>query len=263
MFYNQWNGVPWWQIVLVWLGISCCILVPVFLVLNWQKLVGWVTKLFYSLWVDYRKEKYLPPRIKIEGYGIKRDLTLIEAAVLMRKPVDQILGRILVDASAKNVIRVSSRQPIRFEIGKPLPKTLTTYERDFVRACRENMPKVRTKKFAELMIKLVKTSSEKIRGFSLTETKRYFQTRVDIALDQLNKEDIELIKSMIGRMSLFLAQITKTTNPYRSAPRYKESGSWDGGGCAGGGRGSACACAGCACACACAGCACACAGGGR
>ncbi|MEK6221605.1 MAG: hypothetical protein N2D54_05105, partial [Chloroflexota bacterium] len=38
-----------------------------------------------------RKFKYLPPKIAIEGHGIKRGLTAIEAAILLEQPMDIIL----------------------------------------------------------------------------------------------------------------------------------------------------------------------------
>jgi hypothetical protein len=42
-----------------------------------------------------RKLKYLPPRVAIEGHGIKRGLTAVEAAILMEQPFDKILTMIL------------------------------------------------------------------------------------------------------------------------------------------------------------------------
>ncbi|MFA7588308.1 MAG: amino acid permease, partial [Novosphingobium sp.] len=41
------------------------------------------------------KLKYLPPKIAIEGHGIKRGLTSVEAAVLLEQPMDKILSMVL------------------------------------------------------------------------------------------------------------------------------------------------------------------------
>ncbi len=38
-----------------------------------------------------RKMKYLPPKMKIEGHGIKRGLTAVESAILMEQPMDKIM----------------------------------------------------------------------------------------------------------------------------------------------------------------------------
>ena len=42
-----------------------------------------------------RKLKYLPPKIAIEGHGIKRGLTAVEAAILMEQPLDKVMTMIL------------------------------------------------------------------------------------------------------------------------------------------------------------------------
>jgi len=57
----------------------------------WFYFVLW----FDCLFIDCRNPKtqlqYLPPKIKIEGNGIKRGLTAVEAAVLMEQPMDKVL----------------------------------------------------------------------------------------------------------------------------------------------------------------------------
>jgi hypothetical protein len=264
------DGVPFWIAILFVLGISCSILLPVLIIISWRKTAfNPVIKFFYEILTYFRKKEYLPPQIRIEGHGIKRDLTILEAAVLLQKPVDQILGRILLDVLPKNALRIISREPIKFEVEKLLPRTLTDYERDFVRACREPLPKARIRKLVRLMIDITKTASNKIKGFSLVETNVYFEPRVAISLAQVSEADRALMKGLIGPVSEFLKLVTKETNPCPDAPLFKKgskfmrsgSGSDGGGYGGGGGGGHSCACAGCACACA--GCACACAGGGR
>ncbi|TFH37152.1 MAG: hypothetical protein E4G99_03265, partial [Anaerolineales bacterium] len=42
-----------------------------------------------------RKLDYLPPKIAIEGHGIKRGLTAVESAVLLETPLDRVLTMIL------------------------------------------------------------------------------------------------------------------------------------------------------------------------
>ena len=42
-----------------------------------------------------RKLQYLPPRIAIEGHGIKRGLTAVEAAILLGEPLDKVMTMIL------------------------------------------------------------------------------------------------------------------------------------------------------------------------
>ncbi len=54
-----------------------------------------------------RKLKYLPPKIKIEGHGIKRGLTAVQAAILLEKPMDQIVTMILFSVVRKEAAEVT------------------------------------------------------------------------------------------------------------------------------------------------------------
>ena len=42
-----------------------------------------------------RKLQYLPPKIQIEGHGIKRGLTAVESGILMEEPLDKVMTMIL------------------------------------------------------------------------------------------------------------------------------------------------------------------------
>lgn len=44
---------------------------------------------------EKRKLKYLKPTLSVEGHGIKRGLTAVEAAILLEQPLDQVLTMIL------------------------------------------------------------------------------------------------------------------------------------------------------------------------
>jgi len=46
--------------------------------------------------------QYLPPKISIEGKGIKRGLTAVEAGILLEEPLDKILTMILFGLIKKN-----------------------------------------------------------------------------------------------------------------------------------------------------------------
>ena len=60
-----------------------------------------------------RKLKYLPPKIPIEGHGIKRGLTAVEAAVLMEQPLDKVMTMILFGVVKKNAATVVTRDPLK------------------------------------------------------------------------------------------------------------------------------------------------------
>jgi hypothetical protein len=81
-----------------------------------------------------RKLQYIPPRIGIEGHGIKRGLTAVEAAILMEQPMDKILTMILFSSIKKGAAIVLTKDPMTLKVTDPLPDGLQTYEVDFLKA---------------------------------------------------------------------------------------------------------------------------------
>jgi hypothetical protein len=245
-------------------------IIPLVLILqHWRKIVNPIINVFYEIITIVRKREYLPPRIFIEGYGIKRGLHDYEAALISERPFNEILGMMLSNAIRKGAVRTVSLQPLKLESDKLLPDSLSRDERDFVKICSERNAEKRQEKFANLMIRMIKTTSNKMKGFSHRETVKYYLAVVEIASKRSNFENTQnMVYELADNMDELTKKVTKATNPYRDAPIFKEQPEFlrrrlsRGGSGHGGSRGS-CACAGCACACACAGCACACAGGGR
>ena len=62
-----------------------------------------------------RKRQYLPPKISIEGHGIKRGLTAVEAAILLEEPLDKIMTMILFSVIKKNAAEVITRDPLEIK----------------------------------------------------------------------------------------------------------------------------------------------------
>jgi hypothetical protein len=139
-----------------------------------------IAALFFGLpvWgaINSRKRKlqYLPPKISIEGHGIKRGLTAVEVAILMEQPVDKILTMILFSVIKKGAATVITRDPLKIEVTKPLPEGLRPYETDFLAAMEEIVVE-RTKKSQALIVALVKSVSDSMKGFSRKETVAYYQ----------------------------------------------------------------------------------------
>jgi len=142
-----------------------------------------------------RKMKYLPPKIRVEGHGIKRGLTAIEAAVLLERPVDKIFTMILFSLLQKGAAEVVSRDPLKLKFSDPLPDELRGYERKFITAYQQ--PSEREKKTAlqDLMIELIESVGEKMKGFSHRETTRYYRKIIDRAWNQVESADTPEIKS--------------------------------------------------------------------
>lgn len=140
-----------------------------------------------------RKLQYLPPKISIEGNGIKRGLTAIEAAVLMELPLDKILTMLLFSTIKKEAASVESRDPLKIKVVDTLPENLQEYEVDFLKAMRKG-EKDRQALLGSLMVNIVKAVSEKMKGFSRKETIEYYKKIVDQAWDYVEKAETPEVK---------------------------------------------------------------------
>ena len=128
-----------------------------------------------------RKQQYLPPVIAIEGHGIKRGLTAIEAAILMEQPLDKILTMILFSVIKKDAASVISRDPLKLQNADPVPEDLHTYEIDFLTALQIPSAYERKKALQNMMVALVKSISQKMKGFDRKETIAYYKNIIDRA----------------------------------------------------------------------------------
>ena len=142
-----------------------------------------------------RKLKYLPPKISIEGHGIKRGLTAVEAGILMEQPMDKIMTMILFGVLKKNAAQVVTRDPLKIETEDPLPENLRKYEKDFLLAFQETSKGKRKKALQKMMVELVKTVGKKMKGFSRKETVAYYRDITRRAWEQVEAADTPEVKS--------------------------------------------------------------------
>ena len=142
-----------------------------------------------------RKMKYLPPKIRIEGHGIKRGLTAIEAAILLERPADKIFTMILFSLLQKNAVTVLSQDPLKLEFSDPLPENLRKYETQFIKAFKNESSRVRKTELQDLMIALIKSVGKKMEGFSHRESVRYYEDIIKRAWKQVEDADTPEVKS--------------------------------------------------------------------
>jgi hypothetical protein len=142
-----------------------------------------------------RKMQYLPPKVSIEGHGIKRGLTAVESAILMEQPLDKVLTMILFGVIKKNAAKVVTRDPLKLEIAPEFPEGIHEYEKDFLDAFKEADSPKRSRALQEMMIKFVKSVSEKMRGFSRKETLDYYTSIMEKAWAQIEAADTPEVKS--------------------------------------------------------------------
>ena len=122
-----------------------------------------------------RRLQYFPPKIAIEGNGIKRGLTAVEAAILLEQPLDKVLSMILFSVVKKGAAEVVVKEPLKIKATAATGLDLQTYELDFIKAMTsDNKVAIRTG-LQNMMVELVKSITSKMRGFSRKETVAYYQ----------------------------------------------------------------------------------------
>lgn len=171
-------------------GLSGCIIFAVIIVL----IAGAVSFLKRSERRDNRLG-YLPPQISIEGYGVRRGLTAVEAAVVLEQPLEKILTMILFGIVKKGAAKIARRDPLQLDMVTDLPEDLYQYEKSFLDAFRIEDARSREEKLQEMFVDLIKAVSEKIRGFSRDETQRYYRDIVHRAWKQVQEADTPELKN--------------------------------------------------------------------
>ena len=142
-----------------------------------------------------RKLQYLPPKIAIEGHGIKRGLTAVEAAILMEEPMDKILMMILFATIKKEAAQVVEKDPLKLKLKDPLPEGLYPYEIDFLKAMAKTNLSDQKEGLQDMMINLVKIVSEKMKGFSRKETIDFYKDIITKAWAMVDAADTPEVKS--------------------------------------------------------------------
>ena len=149
-----------------------------------------------------RKLEYLPPKISIEGHGIKRGLTAVEAAILMEEPLDKVMTMVLFGVIKKNAATVTSRDPLTLNIASPLPAELNDYEKAFLTAFAGDHLANRRNLLEDMTIALVKSVSEKMKGFSRKETVEYYKGIMERAWGEIKKAGTPDLKGQVYDQTL-------------------------------------------------------------
>jgi hypothetical protein len=156
-----------------------------------------------------RKLQYLPPKIQIEGHGIKRGLTAVEAGLLMEEPLDKVMTMILFGVVKKNAATVLTRDPLKLQLADPQPADLRDYEKDFLQAFADPELAGRRKKLQEMTIAMVNSLSDKMKGFSRKETIAYYKSIMERAWQQIEAADTPEVKSQMYDESLEWTMLDK------------------------------------------------------
>ncbi len=156
-----------------------------------------------------RKLQYMAPKISIEGHGIKRGLTAVESAILMEQPLDKALTMILFGVIKKGAAKVIDRDPLKLEVTKPAPEGLYDYESKFLDAFAEVESKTRRKNLQDVVIALIKSVSEKMKGFSRNETIEYYKRIMETAWEQVQSAQMPDVQAQFFEKNLEWTMLDK------------------------------------------------------
>ncbi len=138
-----------------------------------------------------RRLEYLPPRLGVEGTGIKRGLTAPMAAMLLELKLDKVSALILYGLVLKGAVDLDipaaggegSARP-SMKRNTPEPEGLNEYEKDFLAALKDDSPgrsSMDPDKLRLAFVKMVKELKEKMAGFSAKETREYYRSIISSA----------------------------------------------------------------------------------
>jgi hypothetical protein len=153
----------------------------------------------FALWIilgavigSVRRRKrlmdYMPPMVSVEGLGIKRGLTAVEAATLLEAPLNKVLTMILFGLVKKGAVRVVKEKPLQLEKADPLPKGLHSYETDFLEAINKKGT-LSQKELTKVTTKLIKDVNQKMKGFHAKDTIAFYKDIVARAWTQVQEGD--------------------------------------------------------------------------
>lgn len=170
-------------------ALSCCCN-PVFLVFA----VG-AGIMGLSVWGNRRRKmQYLPPSMKVEGVGIKRGLTAVEAAIVLETPLDKVLTMMLFGLLKKGAVTVLDDKPLKIQVNEPQPDDLHPYEVKFLAAVNKDST-LSEAKLRSTMTGLVKAVNNKMKGFSRKETVAYYRDIVRRAWEQVEGAETPQVRS--------------------------------------------------------------------
>jgi hypothetical protein len=125
----------------------------------------------------YRRRKYLPPKIGVEGVGIKRGLTAPMAALLNEEKLDKVTVLILYGLLRKGAVKLKSGPAGKIVIEKTDADQgkMWEYEIAFLDALKAD-GSLGDKELKSMFVQMIKDLNSRMKGFSLKETREYYRS---------------------------------------------------------------------------------------
>jgi hypothetical protein len=127
-----------------------------------------------------RRNEYLPPKLGLEGSGIKRGLTAPQAALLLEQKLDRVFVLIIFGLLKKEALKMNEQG--RLIKSDTLPG-LRSYEKKLLDILPDDPAgkPVPGKKLRHIFVNMIKVLEKKMDGFSLKESQEYYRRVINSA----------------------------------------------------------------------------------
>jgi hypothetical protein len=112
----------------------------------------------------------------------------------MEQPMDKVLTMILFSVVKKGAAEVITRDPLEIRTTVPAPEDLRGYEVDFIHSFENKNSAARRALLQDLMVKLVQSVTQKMKGFSYKETVEYYKKIIEKAWEHVAADDTPEVK---------------------------------------------------------------------
>lgn len=169
-----------------WLSPEAIVLVSVFgfIFLIFSFIIFVVVKSVRS--VSKRKEQYLPPKLGLEGSGIKRGLTAPMAAMLLEEKLDKVFMLIIFGLLKKGKLQLDGHKLMR--IGSD--QGLRSYEKELLKRIPtggRDKP-IPEDEIRQIFLGMIKELEKKMKDFSLKETQEYYRSIMESAWKMVSED---------------------------------------------------------------------------
>ncbi|MHA1451958.1 MAG: hypothetical protein ACTSRD_03755 [Promethearchaeota archaeon] len=164
--------------------------VDIFLMLGYFAIVltglGMIGYTIFRLIKRVRKP-YYKPRIMVESVGVKKGLSVVEAAIIKNAPLGKVVFLIVFSLIRTGHLKILDVKPLKLEkLGKERSKELNWYQTAFLDAVKKD-GHVYESRLRKLLIKLIKKTQSRLKGHNLEATKRYYENMINKAWDTVRK----------------------------------------------------------------------------
>ncbi len=130
-----------------------------------------------------RAKDYFQPKLCVAGAGPRKRLNVVEAAIILERPLNQVLTMILFNLVQKKRVSIDSRkEPMRLRklhaIGttKFENKFLNAIEHNGRKCVKEEVGTLNRDLLKDLLVKLVKSTQKKLKGYDYKATKQHYKS---------------------------------------------------------------------------------------